>query len=327
MMRQQCLEKWLTAVFPNTPIELELASADASFRQYWRCHLAREDKTFIVMDAPPDKEDSHDFVRIAKWLYQHHIRVPEIIAENIQEGFLVLTDLGTQHYLSVLSTENADKLYKQAMAALIAMQRCYKKDPLPLAKYDQTRLLNELHLFPQWYLNCHLGYVLNKTEQLALQQCFDFLINNILQQTTGFVHRDYHSRNLMYGIKGQLGIIDFQDAVEGAYSYDLVSLLRDCYIVWPEEQVTQWALYYQQCLYDAGLMSQLSEQQFLRDFDLMGLQRHLKVLGIFARLYHRDGKVGYLKDLPTTWEYALKVSKCYPELDFLQQLLLSAQAK
>ncbi|WP_020183933.1 aminoglycoside phosphotransferase family protein [Methylotenera sp. 1P/1] len=316
MDRKQQLEAWLQQVLGNDDFTLTTASADASFRRYFRVHTAS--RTMIAMDAPPPQEDCRPFVRVAKLLLAAELNVPEILAEEIQLGFLLLSDLGDTTYLSVLNVENAPRLYGDATQALIKMQLASQPDALP--PYDEALLTREMQLFPDWYLVKHLNVVLDEAQTKVLQQTFALLNQNILAQAKVTVHRDYHSRNLMV-CDHNPGILDFQDAVYGPITYDLVSLLKDAYIVWDEEQVIDWVARYWQSAKKAGLPVSADFGEFYRDFEWMGAQRHIKVLGIFARLYHRDGKDGYLKDMPLVMAYLRKVCGRYVELKPMLKLL------
>lgn len=308
------LNEWLTAVLPYSEFSLDVASSDASFRRYFR--VRQHGHSHIVMDAPPEHEDLVPFVTIAEFLGRFDIHVPKILAKNLDQGFLLLSDLGNTSYLSALSKDNADKLYQAAMDEIIKMQSA-SLDGIALPLYDRDKLKQEMDLFPEWFLGRHLSL----TVPDCLETVFDLLIDNALKQPHYFVHRDYHSRNLMLGDNGEVGVIDFQDAVIGPASYDLVSLLRDCYIQWPEDKLDQWIAYYLQHAQQQGLLADVQTSQFKRWFDLMGLQRHLKVLGIFCRLNYRDNKAGYMQDLPLTLQYVLRVTAQYPELADLHQFL------
>ncbi|NOX28395.1 MAG: phosphotransferase [Gammaproteobacteria bacterium] len=301
------------------------ASADASFRRYFR--IVVDANTFVVMDAPPDKEDCRPFVEIAEALYGMGLNVPRIEQKNLDDGFLLLSDLGEHSYLSLLSQDTADELYRDAIDALITMQCAAKDNVLTLPLYDRSLLLGEMALFRDWLLGRHLGLSLNAEEQSMLESVFELLVNNVLTQPQVLVHRDYHSRNLMV-CGSNPGILDFQDAVIGPISYDLVSLLRDCYVTWPQTQQKKWMDYYCDSAQQQGLLKQDQVQQFGRWFDLTGVQRHLKAAGIFARLYHRDGKNDYLADIPLTLNYICDVSGSYSELSdlakFIQQRVLTS---
>ena len=315
--RLELLNRWLTKTLGLPAYEIAPASSDASFRRYFRIGFDGESR--IVMDAPPDKEDSRPFVRIGKQLHAAGLNVPEILAEDLEQGFLLLSDLGTEQYLSALNAETVDRLYGDAMGALAVLQTC-GPDSDRLPPYDEALLRREMELFREWYLGRHLGLNLGAKEQTVLEETFTLLAGSALEQPQVGVHRDYHSRNLMVCTHNP-GILDFQDAVHGPLTYDLVSLLRDCYIDWPREQVEQWAQDYHHIAADHGLLRGPQEEQFLRWFDLMGVQRHLKATGIFARLNYRDNKPGYMNDIPRTLGYVAEVSGRYPELRPFLQLL------
>ncbi|NOQ82023.1 MAG: phosphotransferase [Methylophaga sp.] len=305
---------WLEKVLPSASYQLEVASSDASFRRYFR--VTHESKTWILMDAPPEQEDTKPFIDIATYLYQQGINVPAIEAKESNAGFLLLSDFGTQAYLDELNEGSADLLYQAAIESLINIQLCPVEDNA-LPHYNRALLQQEMELFPQWFLEKHLNIAIPS----FLQDTFDILIDNALEQPQVFVHRDYHSRNLMHTTQNSPGIIDFQDAVIGPITYDLVSLLRDCYISWPDDKLAQWIEYYFTRAQQEGLISEVSLEQFTRWFDLMGLQRHIKVLGIFCRLSYRDNKDNYLNDLPLTLHYVQKISRKYPEFSDLSHFL------
>jgi aminoglycoside/choline kinase family phosphotransferase len=315
--RQQQLNAWLSKALPDTDFKLTTASADASFRRYFRVHLANQ--TLIAMDAPPPQEDCTPFVKVAKLFLDAGLNVPKVIAQDLANGFLLLSDLGNDTYLQHLNNETAQMLYFDATNALIKLQLASKSHDLPA--YDEVLLTREMQLFPDWYVSKHLGQTLNAEQQGWLQQTFTALNKNILLQGQVTVHRDYHSRNLMVTHENTPGILDFQDAVHGAITYDLVSLLKDAYIQWDEEQVIDIAVRYWEPAKKAGLPVANDFSEFYRDFEWMGAQRHIKVLGIFARLSHRDGKDGYLKDMPLVMHYLRKVCERYVELRPMLRLL------
>jgi aminoglycoside/choline kinase family phosphotransferase len=315
--RLELLQRWLTDELGLSGFGIEPASADASFRRYFR--VTFDGKSRIVMDAPPDKEDIHPFVRIGKRLRAIGLNAPEILAENFDQGFLLLGDLGSRQYLDELNEQNVDRLYGDAMGALATLQACGPgADELP--PYDRELLWREMELFRDWLLHEHLGITPDGAILKLLNETFALLADSALEQPRVSVHRDYHSRNLMV-CQHNPGILDFQDAVHGPVTYDLVSLLRDCYIAWPREQVEGWVRDYHDIAVDHGILRGHQEEHFLRWFDLMGVQRHLKASGIFARLNHRDGKPGYLKDIPRTLEYVSEVSARYSGLRPFRQLL------
>ena len=324
--RLSLLTAWLsqqTAV-PVLPATLRPASADASFRRYFRVDTAAgtTPRTLIVMDAPPPQEDVRPFVRIAGLFAESGVSVPQILAQDPEQGFLLLSDLGNTTYLKQLNADTAHALYMDAIDALVQLQVHSRPDVLP--EYERAVLLRELMLFPEWYIGKHLGATLTTVQDADLHKVFDALLANNLAQGQVWVHRDYHSRNLMVleqGQPGNPGILDFQDALYGPVTYDLVSLLRDAYIEWDEEMVLDWAIRYWERARRAGLPVASDIDSFYRDFEFMGVQRHLKVLGIFARLYHRDGKDAYLKDLPLVMQYVRKTAGRYKALAPLVQLL------
>ena len=320
--RLQQLNEWLSEVLKNTPYEIEPASADASFRRYFR--VAVNDATYIAMDAPPPQEDCSPFVHAAEVLSQSGLNVPKIIAQDISNGFLLLSDLGNTTFLNVLQSHNglevAADLYRDASQALIKMQLASKLGVFP--EYNEALLMREMALFPEWYVAKHLQVTLTDVQQETMRKTFNLLNANILAQAKVYVHRDYHSRNLMVqNDSHDLGILDFQDAVYGPITYDLVSLLKDAYISWDEDQILDWAVRYWQSARKAGLPVPEDVADFYRDFEWMGAQRHIKVLGIFARLYHRDGKDGYLKDMPLVMDYLRRVCDRYIELKPMLRLL------
>lgn len=317
MDRKQQLEQWLNTVLAQTPFTLTTASADASFRRYFRVHLANE--TLIAMDAPPPQEDCRPFVRIAQLFLQAGLNVPKIKAQNIEQGFLLLSDLGDDTYLSQLNAKNAANLYRDATGALVKLQQASQPDVLP--DYDEALLTREMQLFPDWYIARHLQVSLTEAQQQVLQITFQAINKNVLAQGQVYVHRDYHSRNLMVTSAENPGVLDFQDAVYGAITYDLVSLFKDAYIDWDEELIIDWTVRYWEQARKAGLPVATDFGEFYRDFEWMGVQRHLKVLGIFARLYHRDGKAAYLKDMPLVMQYLRKACERYVELRPLLRLL------
>ncbi len=307
--RRQAIKRWLEDDLKIKNYTIEPASADASFRRYFR--IKTKDQSLIIMDAPPDKEDCSPFVDITNRLLKIGLNSPEVKAHDIENGFLLLSDLGQVMYLDKLDDDNADTLYKAAIDSLIKMQTQADINKLP--EYDQQLLDQEMQLFPDWLLKQYLGI---SNEWLG--DIFSFVSQSALQQPHVFVHRDYHSRNLTWQPNQEPGILDFQDAVLGPISYDLVSLLRDCYIQWPQERIVTWVKYYCETMRKKGLLTEISDEEFLRWFDLMGIQRHLKASGIFARLWLRDGKQGYLKDIPRTLNYIIETSGRYPELQELE---------
>ncbi len=295
--RKQQMKQWLDGL-GYQDYSLEVASEDASFRRYFR--LRQGDQSWIVMDAPPEKEPCDAYVNIAKKLRGIRLSAPEIIHENHDEGFLLITDFGDLSYLQVLKPENANSLYGDAKAVILQMQTRINADDLPA--YDEALLRQEMDLFKEWFLEKLLGIVLTPNQMGLWKMTVDSLVKSALEQPQVFVHRDFHSRNLMKIADRNPGILDFQDALKGPVTYDLVSLLRDCYIEWPEPQVDQWVLDF----HDFAVLDHLQgikASQFMRWFNLMGVQLHLKAIGIFSRLKLRDGKDQFLKDIPRTLNY------------------------
>lgn len=320
MDRKEVLESWLHHVLPNETFKLTTASADASFRRYFRVNMPGQ--TLIAMDAPPPQEDCTQFVHVAKLLLDAGLNVPKVIAQDIEQGFLLLSDLGDMTYLQALDQETADELYRDASKALVTLQMASCADVLPA--YDEALLTREMQLFPDWYIVRHLDTPLTEENREVLKKTFDLLNRNILAQAKVYVHRDYHSRNLMVCRDGEgrnPGVLDFQDAVYGPITYDLVSLLKDAYIAWEEERVLDWTVRHWQAARQAGLPVPEDFADYYRDFEWMGVQRHIKVLGIFARLYHRDGKAGYLKDMPLVMDYLRRACARYIELKPMLRLL------
>lgn len=324
--RYQELNRWLIKMLEGRDFSLASASSDASFRRYFRVISGK--KSLIAMDAPPDKEDCHPFVHAAECLARTGMHVPKVQAANFDQGFLLLDDLGSTDYLDKLNADTADTMYGDALEALALMQLRGKGEEFPA--YSAEILTREMELYREWFLGHHLGLELSEAEHDLLSRLFSILVHTALEQPRCWVHRDYHSRNLMVVPKNNPGVIDFQDAVIGPVTYDLVSLLKDCYIAWPPERVRDWALRHRLRLLDEGFQGIEDEAQFLRWFDFMGVQRHLKVMGIFSRLYHRDGKSRYLADIPRVQSYVLAATAVHPELasleDFIARRVLPAMA-
>jgi aminoglycoside/choline kinase family phosphotransferase len=325
--RLNTLKNWLKALQANWQLDLDTlapASADASFRRYFRIQSQNPKfGTLIIMDAPPQHEPLDAFIQVDLLLSKAGLNVPKILEQNTSEGFLLLNDLGNQTYLAALNDHTANVLYQDATQALIQMQLASKPQVLP--NYDEALLQRELDLFPEWYLKTHLQIELSDIQKQQLKNAFAFIIENNLAQAKVYVHRDYHSRNLMVTTEHNPGVLDFQDAVYGPITYDAASLWRDAYIAWPEERVIDWVIKFWEQGRKAGLAIPDDFGQFYRDFEWMGLQRHLKVLGIFARLFHRDGKDGYLKDIPLVLEYAIATANRYIELKPLARILESTR--
>lgn len=319
--RDEALRTWVSRVLPAQNGDFRPASVDASFRRYFRVSAGSE--SFIVMDAPPAKEDTRPYVAIAQRLYALGLNVPRILAQDLTQGFLLLTDLGERLYLPQLSEATVERLYGDALGALVVLQTGTTAADATgfLPDYDEALLRREMDLFRDWYLGRHLGLSLGRAQGRVLDQVFDILIGSARAQPQVWVHRDFHSRNLLVTEHNNPGIVDFQDAVLGPVTYDLVSLLRDCYIAWPRARVEGWVKGYHARALESGIPVGEDEAQFLAWFDLMGVQRHLKATGIFARLYHRDGKPGYLPDIPRTLGYVLDVAARHAELEPLAALL------
>ncbi|HUN69440.1 MAG TPA: phosphotransferase [Burkholderiales bacterium] len=315
--RLAALERWLGAHFPAIPVSLAPASEDASFRRYWRLSFA-DGRSFVAMDAPPEKEDCGPFLRVASVFAAAGVHVPRIHAQDLDAGFLLLEDLGNTTYLDFFRGHDAKAPYAAATEALIRIQLASRPGVLP--EYDRALLERELRLFPDWYLGRELGREPTPEEGRTLQGVFELLLANNLAQPRVFVHRDYHSRNLMV-CEPMPGILDFQDAVYGPVSYDLVSLFRDAYVAWDEAQVLDWVARYWEKARAAGLPVRQDFAEFYRDFEWMGAQRQIKVVGIFARLCHRDGKERYLADIPRVLGYLHATCRRYRELAPLARLL------
>ena len=329
---------WVRAILGDPSLLLESASADASFRSYWR--TVHDGQSWIVMDSPPALEDPQPWLEIGTRLQRAGLHVPAVRAHDVARGLLLIEDLGARLYLPALQenrrqTDSVDALYGEAMDALLRLQTA--TDTGGMAAYDEAFLRRELAILPEWFLGRHLGHAPNADEARVLDAAFDVLLHSALEQPRCFVHRDFHSRNLLivdHAIAAEdpnlpvlpmltsPGIIDFQGALLGPLTYDLASLLRDCYIAWDDQRVYDWVETYRQRLLHAGLISaKIESTRFLRWFDLIGLQRHLKVLGIFCRLWYRDGKRGYLDDLPLVYRYVMEVTGRYPELAELRGLI------
>lgn len=284
--------------------EISLASADASFRRYFR--LTKDDESLIVMDSSKELDSLKPFIEVTKKLLNAKVKAPHIYMQNLNKGFLVLEDFGSTDLLDVLNESNYEELYKIAIDEIIKMQSA---DTTHLPLYDDAFLKFEMSLMQEWFLDKFLNIKLNSTQEKMIKDSLHFISSEVLKQPQGFfVHRDFHSRNIMYIDEKTLGTIDYQDAMNGAITYDLVSLLKDLYVYFEPSKIKELALYFRD---KKGL--EISDEEFIRWFDFMGLQRHIKVLGIFARLYKRDGKDGYLKDLPLTLKYVLDTSKKYDE--------------
>ena len=344
MQRLQQLTEWLQGQFPGISFDLAPASADASFRRYFRATFG-DGQTRIVMDAPPQHENCGPFLRIGKLFEDAGTHVPHVYAHDLEQGFLLLSDLGNTTYLQALCADNARELYGAATDALIAIQLASRENELP--PYDAALLMREMRLFPDWYIARHLQTTLDEKQIATLEAVFQRVLQNNLAQPRVYVHRDYHSRNLMVTDSPHLnpppqageeakvksnflsspGILDFQDAVYGPITYDLASLFKDAYIRWEEAEVMDWLIRYWEKARKAGLPVHKDFGELYRDYEWMSVQRHLKVLGIFARLYHRDGKDGYLKDLPLVMDYLRRACERYIDLKPLLHLLDALEKK
>ncbi|MCK4841698.1 MAG: phosphotransferase [Methylococcales bacterium] len=323
--RAKSIIHWLSHTLKLEIKQFEAASSDASFRRYFR--VIHSKGQHIVMDAPPEKEDTEPFIRTAQLFKKYGVNVPEIYQQELEQGFLLLEDFGSECFLDKLTTNNASNLYVNAINRLCELQTAIPLTDCQLPHYDETLLTNEIMIFYQWFVEKFLQQNMPNTIKESLNQQ---LISSALEQPKVCVHRDFHSRNLMVTADESLGIIDFQDAVIGAITYDLVSLLRDCYVDWPEHQINQWKKLYFDKMIEHKLIN-VDIETFDCWFDLMGLQRHLKAIGIFARLHLRDNKSNYLDDIPRTLNYVTQICAKYPELnefnDFLTHTLLPAYKK
>jgi aminoglycoside/choline kinase family phosphotransferase len=314
--RRSDLERWIAGQFRGARFSLAPASEDASFRRYFRATFD-DGRTYVAMDAPPDKEDCRPFIHVAGLLKQAGVHAPEVHAQDLGAGFLLLSDLGTRTYLAELNDASADRLFADATDALVAWQRATRPGALP--PYDEALLRRELNLFPDWYVKRHRGIDLTAAQSQALESVFAGLVKSALAQPAVYVHRDYMPRNLMVS-EPNPGVLDFQDAVVGPITYDIASLMRDAFLSWDDERVLDWTVRYWEKAKRAGLPVDADFGEFWRAFEWMGLQRHLKVLGIFARINYRDGKPKYLADTPRFIAYARPVAQRYRELAPLNKL-------
>ena len=321
--RSAQLRNFVAKQLPGAAASPEPASSDASFRSYWR--VRSRDRTRIVMDAPPDLEDVRAWLDIGARLRRAGLHAPEVFAVDADRGFVLMEDLGTRTYLPELNDATAAALYRPALNALLRMQR--DVDPGDLPTFDASRTIPEMELLGPWFLERHLGFEPAYEEWNVIEQAFRLLADSADEQPRRFMHRDFHSRNLLVTEERSPGIVDFQGAMLGPVTYDLASLLRDCYIVWPSERVDAWVEGHRARLVEEGVTN-VDAARFRRWFDLIGLQRHIKVLGIFSRLWYRDGKAGYLADLPRVFAYVLEVAGMYPQLlDFAALLQRAADGR
>jgi N-acetylmuramate 1-kinase len=328
--RLALLTEWLRSLNLVDAGSRRPASSDASFRRYFRLDVlpALRDKlgaTLVAMDAPPERENVPAFIHVDGLLMQAGVTVPAIVARDVERGFLLLSDLGTTTYLQRLDADNAPFMYSDALDALLKFQLA--SQPGVLQECDRAFVLREMGLFPEWYVGRHLGITMTDQQTAQLDQVFEAICANVLAQQQVYMHRDFHSRNLMFIEQGNPGVLDFQDAVYGPVTYDLASLLRDAYIQWDEEMVLDWVVRYWQSAKKLGLPVNPDIDAFYRDFEFMGLQRHLKILGIFCRLNYRDSKPIYMGDLPTVMDYVRKTANRYKELKPLLRLLDAFEAK
>ncbi|MDO6447331.1 phosphotransferase [Colwellia sp. 1_MG-2023] len=314
-LRQRQLTQWLINIFALNECELSSMNGDAGFRRYFR--FIKDNQSVIAVDSPVDKCNNPAFLYMQQQLKHVAVKVPEVLAYDELQGFMCLSDLGNNELSTVLTSDNMTDYYQQAISLL---PKIASITPQNLPVYDDAFIQRELDIFVDWLLHEHLSITLSSEGSKQLQSCFDFLISNALEQPKVVMHRDFHSRNLML-VDNELATIDFQDAVIGPITYDVVSLLRDCYVKWPREQVTPLLHYFIDLMSTQFSLSHISEQQWQKWFDLMGLQRHIKACGIFARLFHRDGKTGYLNDIPLTLSYIVDISAEYPQCRFLHQLV------
>lgn len=328
--RLNTLSRWVERII-GSPVVLKPASADASFRRYFRV-FCRNQGTYILMDAPPEHESVETFARAAAWLSHAGLNVPAVFTLDKARGFALLSDLGDRTYLDALrevegaaGQGDADALYEDALESLWRLQTGGRDRPGTFEPYDAAELTREMELFRQWFVPCRTSHELSADDHDTIDQTFRILASNALEQPRVWVHRDFHSRNLMVTPESNPGVLDFQDAVTGPVTYDLVSLLRDCYITWPPERVERWLNDYYERIRYSVLQGNVDIGRFTQWFDWMGVQRHIKVLGIFSRLYHRDGKAKYLGDLPVVYDYVRVVCGRYEALRPFRNLLESME--
>lgn len=319
--REAQLSDWLSSLFPKQTLSLQPLAGDASFRRYLRCY--HPEGTYIIMDAPPEKNiDCAPFTCIAEAFHANKIHSPKIHHSDINAGFLLLDDLGDTTYWQAFKTHNPHTLYQQAIQTLIQIQSCQHIPNLDIPLFDADFMANEITLFDDWFVHQLLGLSLKRAEQAILNEAYERMIESAISQPQVLIHRDYHSRNLMFTPQNSPGVLDFQDAMIGPITYDLVSLLKDAYITWPETLVNTWVEYYFEQARAAHMLdNHITETQFSHAFDLMGMQRHLKIIGIFSRLYLRDEKSNYLNDIPRVLQYLLHASSRYEEFEAFHWLL------
>jgi aminoglycoside/choline kinase family phosphotransferase len=322
--RKDAIEHWLSHSCAIQPVLLQPMVGDASFRRYFR--LVAQEKSLVVMDAPPPQENVRSYSAISMALRQMGVQTPEIIAADLEQGFLLITDFGDATYLKTLTLDNADLLYQRAMHTLSIIQSCKTVPNHTMPFFNTDFMLKEWGWHKEWVLDKWLDISLSSQVEKKLDECYALIVESAINQPQVFMHRDFHSANLMV-TNEEVGVLDFQDAFIGPVTYDLVSLLRDCYIDWPQEKVNAWALAYSRILHERGLLTNVDDQTFIRWFDLMGIQRHLKALLTFARKHVRDHQSRYLQYVPRTLMYLLTVSERYPELHCLHDYLISVQVK
>ncbi len=320
LSREQQLQIWAEQQLAIADVHLQPVSGDASFRRYFR--ISHAGQTWIAVDAPPQQEDSAAFISIARYLAQHGVLVPEILAQDLEQGFLLVSDFGDRLLLTELQQGDADQLYQLAINSLLKIQVCSDAQTLQLPLFDAKRIYNDLQPVVSWFLEKELQLILTSKEQSMFEDVFQALITGALAQTQLLMHRDYHSRNLMVINSQQLGVLDFQSAMIGPVCYDLLSLLRDCYIDWPIERVEQWVVYYYDQAKQAGIVKTPSLQLFLDEFYLLSIQRHLKAIGTFARLNQQQNKSAYLKDIPRVLNYLLDSTQRFEQFKSLHRFLL-----
>ena len=325
-LRQKALSQWVCEQLNHHYLELLPIVGDASFRRYFRVYHG--DNSFIVMDAPPELEDCHSFVAIVQTFAELGLRVPRVFSYDLTQGFLLLSDFGERLYYHELNSQNATRLYAAAWGELLKIQKCRGISGWSLAYFDEQFMLRELMAFRDWFLQRYCQLDINRATEKVLQDTFDTLMQEAVNQPQVCVHRDYHSRNLMLLDDGAVGILDFQDAVIGPVTYDIVSLLRDCYIDWPVSCVERWLDTFRQQSLDAGILTSVSQQQYTRWFDLMGMQRHLKAIFIFARKYLRDDDASYLPDIQRALNYIQYVADKHSEFrqfsSYLKDVIVDA---
>jgi hypothetical protein len=319
--RLNILSRWVEQIL-GSPVQIEPASSDASFRRYFRASVCRNGGTYVVMDAPPERESVEKFARVAVRFKQLGLNVPIIFALDRDTGLALLSDLGRRTYLDVIDEHNADDLYEPALEALYRLQVGSRDRLGEFEPYDAAKLNQEMELFRQWFVPYRTVSSLSEHDHDTIDRTFQILTGSALDQPRVWVHRDFHSRNLMVTEVDSPGVLDFQDAVAGPVTYDLVSLLKDCYVTWPAERLDHWLWEYYRRIRTA-LPGDVAYERFVRWFDWMGVQRHVKVLGIFSRLYHRDGKANYIGDLPVVYQYVREACARYSELRPFGELLES----